>query len=104
MRYEFRLDVEAALADAGLLSVRVDVLDADGELLTASFAGTPAPLTDRTVLGAFVRHPLLAAKVLSAIHWEALKLWLKGGLRLVPRPALPERFVTTPDEAAEVRR
>ena len=25
-----------------------------------------------------LRYPLITAKVIGAIHWEALKLWLKG--------------------------
>ena len=27
----------------------------------------------------------MSAKIVAAIHWEALRLWLKGA-RLVPRP------------------
>jgi DUF1365 family protein len=103
MRYEFRLDVQKALRGEGPLLVRVDVIGADGPLLAAAFTGTPAPLTDRTIFAAAARHPLLAAKVLGAIHWEALKLWLKG-LRLVPRPPAPERFVTAPASEPRLRR
>jgi hypothetical protein len=33
---------------------------------------------------------LITAKVTLAIHWEALRLWLKG-MRLRPRPAAPAR-------------
>jgi len=40
------------------------------------------------------RFGLLALQVVGAIHWEALKLWLKG-LRLQPRPAPPVRSVTS---------
>jgi uncharacterized protein len=29
--------------------------------------------------------PLVTVKIVAAIHWEALRLWLKGA-RLVPRP------------------
>jgi DUF1365 family protein len=103
MRYEFRLDVHKALRGEGPLMVRVDVIGADGPLLAAAFTGTPAPLTDRTIFAAALRHPLLAAKVLGAIHWEALKLWLKG-VRLVPRPPAPERFVTVPGSEPGIRR
>lgn len=35
----------------------------------------------------------LVMGVLAAIHWEALKIWLKGE-RLRPRPAPPRRAVT----------
>ena len=30
------------------------------------------------------RFPLMTLKVVAAIHWEALRLWLKGA-RLIPR-------------------
>jgi DUF1365 family protein len=40
-----------------------------------------------------LRHGMLSLKVLGAIHWEAVKLWLKG-LRLQPRPAPPHHPVT----------
>jgi DUF1365 family protein len=29
--------------------------------------------------------PLVTFKIIAAIHWEALRLWIKGA-RLVPRP------------------
>ena len=33
---------------------------------------------------AFIAYPLMTLGVVAAIHWEALRLWLKGA-RLVPR-------------------
>jgi DUF1365 family protein len=34
-------------------------------------------------------------KIIAAIHWEALRLWVKG-LRLVPRPlAVPDTGLAT---------
>ena len=33
----------------------------------------------------FFALPLVTLKIITAIHWEALGLWLKG-VRLVPRP------------------
>ena len=40
------------------------------------------------LLRAFIAQPLLAAQVLGAIHWEALKLWRKG-VRLRAKPLPP---------------
>jgi hypothetical protein len=34
----------------------------------------------------WVALPLVTFKIVAAIHWEALRLWVKG-VRLVPRPA-----------------
>ncbi len=67
--------------------------DAAGRVITASFVGRRHDLTDRALVGTFLRHGLLSLKVLGAIHWEAVKLWLKG-MRVQPRPALPDRAVT----------
>lgn len=52
--------------------------DDDGPLLNASFAGQAEPLTDRGLLGAVMRHPLMTVKVIAGIHLEAFRLWRKG--------------------------
>jgi DUF1365 family protein len=94
MTYDFRVVPPGEFADDQPLSVRIDVKDAEGLLMTAAFVGTREALTDKTLFSAWARHPLLMIKVLGSIHWEALKLWLKG-MKLTPRPAAPERPVTT---------
>lgn len=68
------------------VSVTVRGSDAEGTLITANFTGQRRPLTDRAILAAVLRHPLLAAKVVLGIHWEALKMLLKG---LRPPPQRP---------------
>ena len=57
----------------------------DGEaVMRAHFAGERRALTDRALLGLACRLPFMTLKVVGAIHWEALKLWLKG-LRMKSR-------------------
>ena len=75
------------------VSIGVDVHDADGLVLAAAFAGTREPMTDRALWRAWVTHPWMTVGVLAAIHWEALKIWLKGE-RLRPRPPAPVDAVT----------
>ncbi|MDO1580620.1 DUF1365 domain-containing protein [Rhizobium oryzicola] len=58
--------------------VAINETDAEGQLLYASFAGRRAPLHDRMLGRALVTHPLMTIKVMAGIHWEALRLWLKG--------------------------
>lgn len=67
--------------------------DATGRVITASFTGRRQDLSDASLLRMLLRHGLLSVKVLGAIHWEAVKLWLKG-LRIQPRPAEPDHAVT----------
>ncbi len=52
--------------------------DAEGLLLTASFAGRREALGDRALLGLLLRYPLMTLKVVAGIHYEALKLLAKG--------------------------
>ena len=47
-------------------------------ILTASFAGQRRPLSNAALLRAFFTHPLLTWKVTWGIHWEAVKVMLKG--------------------------
>jgi hypothetical protein len=80
MRYDFA--VRPPGADVAL-TVRGS--DVDGTLIVATFAGRRREVSDGAVLATFLRHPLLTAKVVGGIHWEALKLWIKG-VRLTQRP------------------
>jgi DUF1365 family protein len=75
------------------VGVTVNVLDGEGLLLTASFRGDRRPLTDRALLAAFLRMPVLGLKVVAGIHWEALQLWRKG-VAFRPRPPAPSQDVT----------
>lgn len=75
------------------VSVGVEVRDAEGPVLSAAFAGDRVELTDAALWRAFATHPLMTLGVMAAIHWEALKIWLKGE-RLRPRPRAPARPVT----------
>ena len=70
--------------------VAVDGHDADGRMISAVYAGTRRNLTDANLLRAFFAQPLLAAQVLGAIHWEALKLWRKG-VRRRAKPQPPSK-------------
>lgn len=60
------------------VGVGVTVHDEAGMLLAASFAGARRELTDGVLLKAVVSHPWQLAGVLAAIHWEAVKMALKG--------------------------
>lgn len=62
----------------------------EGPQLIAAMTGRRADLSDATLLKAFCQYPLMTLKIFSAIHWEALWIWLKGA-RYYGRPPAPDR-------------
>ncbi len=86
MRYHFRV-----LPPSETVKLRILETDRDGPLLAATFNGRRRALTSRALLRSFFGLPLVSFKVMAAIHWEALRLWLKGA-RLVPRPDVAEKL------------
>jgi DUF1365 family protein len=67
------------------VKVRIAQTDEHGPIFAAAFSGRRRALTNRTLLTALVALPFLSFKVIAAIHWEAIRLWLKG-VAYVPRP------------------
>jgi DUF1365 family protein len=59
-------------------AIRITETGPDGKMLFASFAGERRALTDRNLLRAFFKYPLMTLKVTAAIHIEAVRLWIKG--------------------------
>lgn len=59
-------------------------------ILDATLAGERVLLTDRAIVRQVLKMPLMTFKVVAGIHWEALKIWLRGG-RFHGKPAPPER-------------
>lgn len=59
-------------------------------VMDATLAGERRELSDAALLRQVLRMPWMAVKVVAGIHWEALKLWLRGaGYRSKPAP-LPQ--------------
>jgi len=56
----------------------ITLTTAEGPILTAYFKGERRPLSDVVLLKLALAYPLMTAKVVVGIHWEALLLWLKG--------------------------
>lgn len=90
LRYTFRV-----LPPAEKLSIRIETFDAEGPVLTARHLAKRTELTDAALLKAFFAIPFLTLRVVGGIHWEALKIWVKGvGLRIRPAPPqMPVSYV-----------
>ena len=71
--YYFRV-----LKPSDKMSVIIDQSDKDGKLLYASQDGNARKLNEKNLLISYISHPLMTFKIIVAIHYEALKLWLKG--------------------------
>jgi hypothetical protein len=80
MRYDFRV---AGPDERIAIGIRVSTPEA--QVLNAVLTGMRCGLSDRNLMRVFLAIPAITLKVIAAIHWEALRLWLKG-LRLRPRP------------------
>jgi DUF1365 family protein len=99
LRYAFRVSPPGVR-----VRIAIDVSDGEGTILNASFVGARRDLTDAQVLRAWATHPLLTLKVIAAIHWEAVKIVLKG-VRLrsgTPAPPYPVTVgVSEPPQVVE---
>jgi len=71
--YEFRIKPPLERVAVAIRAAR-----AGATMLTACLSGTRRDLTDAALLRVFLAIPAATLKVIAAIHWEALRLWLKG--------------------------
>jgi len=71
--YFFRI-----LKPADKISVIIDQYQLNEKILYASQDGTRVDLTSSELIKSYLKHPLMTFKIISAIHFEAFKLWTKG--------------------------
>ena len=79
--YTFRFDITDEH-----VHIVIDYTRGEGGLV-ATLKGNRAPLTNRSILTAAVRRPFGSRRVLTLIHWQAIKLWWKKAtFRSCPEP------------------
>ena len=81
--YRFRISVSE-----DNVSVAIDLSDRDGPLLRTSVAGPTQAMTGANLLRVLLRNPLTPLKVIALIHYQAVKLFLKG-VRHFGKPDAP---------------
>lgn len=99
-RYAFRL-----VPPGDAMSLHIRQSGEAGDVLVATMAGGRVALTGRTLVSALLRHPLVTAKVMAGILWQAARLWQKGERpRARPEPpANPVTFVSPDPSHADDR-
>ncbi len=79
--YTFRFDVSDAH-----VHIVIDYSRGNGGLI-ATLKGDRQPLTNRSIIQAAFRRPFGSRRVLTLIHWQAIKLWWKKAtFRSCPEP------------------
>ena len=68
---------------------RIELHEDSAPLINTSISGTSKPLNRHHLYSALVRYPLMSLGVIFRIHWQALKLWIKG-VPFYSKPKPPE--------------
>ncbi len=85
-RYAFRFSAPGEVVRVLIHETREGV-----PILDATLAGERRALTDGALLRQVLAMPWMTLKVVAGIHWEALKLWLRGAkFHRKPAPPAPE--------------
>ncbi|WP_127523577.1 DUF1365 domain-containing protein [Mesorhizobium sp. Z1-4] len=87
-RYHFRI-----LPPGKTVRLRIHETEAGEALLAATFSGKARPVSTAALAANLLRIPFMTWKIMAGIHWEALKLWLKGArFHKSPPPPHPVSF------------
>ncbi|SEW45346.1 hypothetical protein SAMN04488515_3320 [Cognatiyoonia koreensis] len=85
--YVFRFDISAER-----VHIIIDYARGSGGVI-ATLKGDRKPISNRSIITAAFRRPFGSRRVLTLIHWQAIKLWWKGAtFRSQPTP--PKQEVT----------
>ena len=66
------------------ISIIIDQYQLDEKILYASQDGKRVNFNTKELIKSYLKHPLMTFKIISAIHYEAFKLWAKG-IKIIQR-------------------
>ncbi|MBM09904.1 MAG: DUF1365 domain-containing protein [Magnetovibrio sp.] len=81
-KYEFRI-----IPPGDEFNLVIRQKDIEGLLLTAWFKGSKEPIAGRALIRNLLFFPFFTVKVIACIHFEALRLWIKGLKVVAHHPA-----------------
>ena len=76
------------------LQLFIGLRQGGARVLSATFAGRRKAFSDAALFATFFLYPLMTFKVIAGIHFEALRIWLKG-VKLVRHEAAPESIAAS---------
>jgi DUF1365 family protein len=59
------------------LNIRIDDYKDEERFFISTLTGTKKPLNNRNLLWYSIRFPFITLKIITLIHWNAIKLWMK---------------------------
>jgi DUF1365 family protein len=87
-RYNFRFG-----ATHDRIAIGIDLENDEGLMLRTAVGGRPQEMTAGSLLSVLAKNPLYPFKVIGLIHYQAIKLFLKG-IRHFNKPAPPDTSVS----------
>lgn len=74
--HDVNFDFNLAVPDEKL-NIRIDDYKEDKRIFISTLTGIRKPLNDLNLLLFSIRFPFITLKIITLIHWNAIKLWLK---------------------------
>ena len=87
--YEFRFSEPAKQLDVSIVWLKENE-----RAMVATQRMKKIPMNDATLLKIFFTLPLMTLKVVAAIHWQALKIWVRGA-KFYKKPKPPEKEISS---------